>query len=672
MVAGLDFITRVATTSGGVLAGELLDTDYPTLAAAVTAIGATPGTLKVATPSFPNGASCTVPATLPIEFVGNGSLALTTGHTVTIQSDTSNWPIKKIFFNATAGQGEILFTSNRRGASICPLWWGGAGDDSTDSTAAIQAALHITEHNGSLSAARYFLPDGIYRVTGLTYRGNFTHAFKWEGVMSGAGLSGTIIKYTGSSGGTLFQMLGATDCHVKHVAFNGNALAKYGVLLDYDSSRSMSSFNCVLDNIQVGGCTGTDSACIVLGTSNFASAEHTLIHPVVVGHSTPGTTYYGILNAGSSNAKNYRIKTGSVNGFRYGISLGNSGYHKIDSVSFGGQTVADIVAKNAQLTVRDCGSEGSAMFVSDEGGNVTGNLLIEGCYWHGVTIDNDFVIDYDGQLTIISNEFYNNRAPLEKSFTVDTGTDLITCTAHGYGGGTRLNVRSTTTLPAPLTAATNYYVIESGFTANTFKVALTMGGAAIDITSAGSGTHFVFQPTEPAIKSGLALQSSAIRGSVLSLNNYYIRPTGTPLMDFIPIYDSSGAFVSSFTGSQDGVSDPNSFRGLQLFSFGDKSRKIDTDVDLNFSPRMPGHVTFLSAISATGVRGKNLRGAAAFASAASVTVTFNATEPDANYFIEISSNANETIWWSSPSTTGFTLNSSNATSTATVHWFIVR
>lgn len=672
MVAGLEPLTRVDTTSGGVLAGELLDTDHPTLAAAVTAIGATVGTLKVSTPSFPNGATTTVPSTLTLEFVGNGSLALTTGHTVTIQSDISNWPIKKIFFNATAGQGEILFTSNRRVGNIYPQWWGAIGDDSTDCTAAFTAMLHVAEHNGSLTGARFVLPDGVYRVTGLTYRGDFAHSFIMEGKASNAGLGGAIIKYTGSSGGTIFQMLGATDCHVKHVAFNGNVLAKYGVLLDYDSSRSMSSFNCVLDNIQVGGCVGTDSACIVLGTSNFASAEHTLIHPVVVGHSTPGTTYYGILNGGSANAKNYRLKTGSINGFKWGISLANSGYHQIDSVSFGSQTEGDIKPSGSQITVRDCGSEGSACFVDGTGVSSVGTLTAEGNYWHGVTVDDDYVINYSAQLTLTGNEFYNNRAPNLKTFTVDTGTDLLTCTAHGYGGGTRLNVSSTGTLPAPLVVATNYYVIESGFTANTFKIALTAGGAAIDITSAGSGTHSVFRPTEPAIKSGLGLTSTPIRGSVISFNNAYIRPSGAPAMEFVPIYDDSDNPVSTLTGSQDGVSDPNSLRGLQLFSVGDKSRTIDGNTDVNFPPHMPGHLTYVSAISAGAIRGKNLRGAAAFASAATVTVTFNAAEPDANYFVQLGSSANETIWWTSRTASGFTLNSSNATSTATVHWFIER
>lgn len=61
-----------------------------------------------------------------------------------------------------------------------------------------------------------------------------------------------------------------------------------------------------------------------------------------------------------------------------------------------------------------------------------------------------------------------------------------------------------------------------------------------------------------------------------------------------------------------------------------------------------------------------------FSSAATKTVTFGTTEPDANYKINLAGNVNETFWVTSKSTTGFTLNSSNATSTASVDWTVIR
>ena len=75
-------------------------------------------------------------------------------------------------------------------------------------------------------------------------------------------------------------------------------------------------------------------------------------------------------------------------------------------------------------------------------------------------------------------------------FTVDTSTDIVTSASHGLSDGTIVHVASTATLPTGLSANTVYYVISS--TSSTFKLSLTSGGSAIDISSTGSGTHSVY------------------------------------------------------------------------------------------------------------------------------------------------------------------------------------
>ena len=72
------------------------------------------------------------------------------------------------------------------------------------------------------------------------------------------------------------------------------------------------------------------------------------------------------------------------------------------------------------------------------------------------------------------------------NFTAAT-TDIVTSAAHGLPNGTAVTLTSTTTLPAGLSVATTYYVISS--TADTFKLSLSVGGAAVDITGTGTGTH---------------------------------------------------------------------------------------------------------------------------------------------------------------------------------------
>lgn len=82
------------------------------------------------------------------------------------------------------------------------------------------------------------------------------------------------------------------------------------------------------------------------------------------------------------------------------------------------------------------------------------------------------------------------------TFTADASTDIITMTSTTNSPsniltGTRVQLTTTTTLPAGLALATNYYVIK--VSDSTFKLATSyanaVAGTAINITDAGTGTH---------------------------------------------------------------------------------------------------------------------------------------------------------------------------------------
>jgi len=70
------------------------------------------------------------------------------------------------------------------------------------------------------------------------------------------------------------------------------------------------------------------------------------------------------------------------------------------------------------------------------------------------------------------------------SVTADATANTLTATGHGYVANDRV-VLGATSVPGGLSTSLRYYVVNP--TANTFQVALTAGGAAVDITSAGSG-----------------------------------------------------------------------------------------------------------------------------------------------------------------------------------------
>ena len=83
----------------------------------------------------------------------------------------------------------------------------------------------------------------------------------------------------------------------------------------------------------------------------------------------------------------------------------------------------------------------------------------------------------------------HNLGSLSGTFTADASTDVCSRAAHNFHNGDPVTVSTSNTLPAGLTASTTYYIVSA--TTNTFKLATTPGGAAVNITSAGSGTHTV-------------------------------------------------------------------------------------------------------------------------------------------------------------------------------------
>jgi hypothetical protein len=74
--------------------------------------------------------------------------------------------------------------------------------------------------------------------------------------------------------------------------------------------------------------------------------------------------------------------------------------------------------------------------------------------------------------------------------SVDASTNAITHSNYGYIDWQKLRISSTGALPAPLTAETDYYVRDR--TAAGYKLAASIGGGAIDLTSSGSGTISVY------------------------------------------------------------------------------------------------------------------------------------------------------------------------------------
>lgn len=101
-------------------------------------------------------------------------------------------------------------------------------------------------------------------------------------------------------------------------------------------------------------------------------------------------------------------------------------------------------------------------------------------------------------VTTTTAQATTNTLGQSDTFTADAGTDVCTWTSSAnfpsnIVTGTRVRLTTTTTLPAGLATATDYYVIRVSDT--TFKLATSyanaIAGTAINITDAGTGTHTV-------------------------------------------------------------------------------------------------------------------------------------------------------------------------------------
>lgn len=107
-------------------------------------------------------------------------------------------------------------------------------------------------------------------------------------------------------------------------------------------------------------------------------------------------------------------------------------------------------------------------------------------------VDNAYrILGLRGSELIANKDVQGSLHRYQKTIgSVDASTNVITHSNYGYIDWQKLRISSTGALPAPLTAETDYYVRDR--TAAGYKLAASIGGGAIDLTSSGSGTISVY------------------------------------------------------------------------------------------------------------------------------------------------------------------------------------
>lgn len=143
--------------------------------------------------------------------------------------------------------------------------------------------------------------------------------------------------------------------------------------------------------------------------------------------------------------------------------------------------------------------------------------------------------------TTITSQAMTNTLAAFSTFTADASTDICTHTNINLFPYTRCQLTTTTTLPAGLSLATNYYIIK--VTDLTIKFASSyanaVAGTAIDITSAGTGTHTI-NTLYPRYTSGAGVQSFMWNTNATALG------AATPSLNY-PAYTNSAQTGSRTT-----------------------------------------------------------------------------------------------------------------------------
>lgn len=140
--------------------------------------------------------------------------------------------------------------------------------------------------------------------------------------------------------------------------------------------------------------------------------------------------------------------------------------------------------------------------------------------------------------TTITSQAVTNTLAAFSTFTADAGTDIITSTGTlGFANlfpYTRVQLTTTTTLPAGLSLATDYYVIKLSDT--TIQLATSyanaVAGTAINITDAGTGTH-TLNTLYPRYTSGAGVQA------FMWANNATPLGAGTPNLSLAAYTDAA-------------------------------------------------------------------------------------------------------------------------------------
>lgn len=183
---------------------------------------------------------------------------------------------------------------------------------------------------------------------------------------------------------------------------------------------------------------------------------------------------------------------------------------------------------------------GVSVLIRTDGVNVSEQLnQIVGTLNVGSTLTAQTNQTVQGSLTVKGSVFMEGEP---QTATITVATPAVITVASSPLNDTAIRFTTTTLLPAPLSTTTTYYV--KNRTATTFNVSTSIGGASIDTTAFGSGTHTV---TTVSLATTAALGTSNTQLATTAFVANAITNVPVTLTDWSLLETTTTQAVSSMT-----------------------------------------------------------------------------------------------------------------------------
>ena len=233
---------------------------YPSLAAAVTSIGAFGAVLLVSNQlAIPSNIS--IPSTIQLKFSRGGQLLIAKNAIVSI-----NGPVDAGLEWIFAGEGLVKF--NKTAAKkVYPQWWGAKGDGSTEDTQTVQKTINTVVSAGG---GDVIFSKGIYIVNSIVLDSNVNIVGQgWDSILlqkSGATYG---VSVNPGNGGTPNPADNKHDIIIRDIQFKGT-VEKEGFREHFHLLNLNAVTNVVIINCKFVGWRGDG---IYIGSSNVPRTE---------------------------------------------------------------------------------------------------------------------------------------------------------------------------------------------------------------------------------------------------------------------------------------------------------------------------------------------------------------------------------------------------------------